>query len=73
MSEKSQQIFDFIQEYIALYGMAPTYREIGDACHLASTSQVRYYLDQLERIGRIRRRPGVARGVRVLAEEGSHQ
>ena len=51
-------------------GYPPTIREIGEAFGIASTNGVRYYLDRLERAGKIRRDRWTSRGIELKAIEG---
>lgn len=56
MSYTAQVILAYITRYKQAHdGIAPTIREIGDACGVCSTSNVAYYLDKLEAEGSIRR------------------
>ncbi|HSO13975.1 MAG TPA: S24 family peptidase, partial [Anaerolineales bacterium] len=43
----------------------PSIREIGEKTGITSTSVVNYYLDQLEKMGKIERDRKISRGVRV--------
>ena len=63
MNGRTQQILEFVRKYRREKGISPTYREIGLACYITSTSGVRYHLDVLERNGYITRQPGVPRGI----------
>jgi repressor LexA len=47
-------------------GKSPSYDEIAEALDLASKSQVKYLLDQLEARGRIRRLPHRARSIELV-------
>jgi repressor LexA len=49
------RIMEFLKEYIAKKGYAPTFREIGDGCGIVSTSAVSAQLDNLEDSGHISR------------------
>lgn len=69
LGERSERVLDFLIEFKQKRGMAPTYREIGQACEISTTSLVDYHLEVLARAGFIRRYPGVARGIVIL--EGS--
>lgn len=69
--ERVNLVWEFILKYWAANGLAPTYREIGEACEINSTSLVRYYLDRLQVAGKIERKPGVARG--IIIKEGAHE
>jgi len=63
MNGRTQQVLEYIRKYRREKGISPTYREIGLACYITSTSGVRYHLDELERNGYITRHPGVPRGI----------
>jgi len=52
-------------------GASPSIREIGDACHLQSTSAVHYHLERLQDAGLIDRDPHLARNIRVAGETWS--
>jgi repressor LexA len=63
---RQQQILDFIVAFTAREGYPPTVREIGHGVGLTSVSSVQAQLDQLERGGRIERRPHSPRALRVV-------
>lgn len=65
--DRTELVLDFLDEYIARQGYAPSLREIGKAVGLLSTSSVAHCLEQLERDGRIRQTPGIGRSI-VLVE-----
>jgi repressor LexA len=67
-SERAQQVLHFVKCYKLQHGVAPSYREIGAACGINSTSQVSLHLKQLEQDGYIKRLKGVPRGIVVMAE-----
>ena len=66
LSGRGQEIFNFIRDFRAEKGISPTYREIGAACGITSTAIVRYWLDQLEMSGLIKRHKNVPRGIVIL-------
>lgn len=68
LSAKQQQVVTYIATSIAQRGYPPTMREIGDAVGLASLSSVTYQLNQLEKLGAIRRNPGTSRSLEVLVD-----
>jgi repressor LexA len=70
LSNRRQQILDFIHEFIRENGIPPTVRDIQKACNISSTSVVDYNLRLLGRDGYLNRRPDVARGIELLDEEG---
>lgn len=68
-SPTTRAVLDFIRAFKKQEHMAPTNREIQDACHLSSTSVVDYQLLLLEKRHRVlTRKPNIARSI-VLTEE----
>ena len=65
LGERHKRILAFLKEYQDREGYPPTIREIGEATGISSTSVVNYYLDQLERMGRIERQRKIIRGVKL--------
>lgn len=63
--DTTESVMKFIDAYVAEHTYPPSTQEIGDAVHLARTS-VQRHLDRLEGAGRIRRIPGMARGITIL-------
>jgi repressor LexA len=68
--DREQAVLDFIAASLRDRGYPPTIREIGEAFAIASTNGVRYYLDRLERAGRIRRDRWTSRGIEVNQSRG---
>lgn len=60
------KIFNFIVAKIKEQGYPPSMREICDDASLASLSSATYQLNQLERMGLIRKVPGRSRAIEVL-------
>lgn len=52
LDEIAEDVYRFIAEYIQGEGIAPSHREIGNACHLSKTG-VHYQLKHLESHGKI--------------------
>ena len=48
-TQKGQHILEFIRDFTAENGFAPSIREIGTAVGLQSTASVSYHLRQLQR------------------------
>ncbi|HXF84023.1 MAG TPA: transcriptional repressor LexA [Anaerolineales bacterium] len=65
ITEKHIKVLEFLNEYQAQHGRPPSIREIGEKVKISSTSVVKYYLDQLERMGYIERNNRISRGVRL--------
>ena len=66
LTNRQQEIFDFIKRYSAKYGYPPTVRDIGQAVGLASSSTVHAHLANLERLGMLRRDPTKPRAIELL-------
>jgi repressor LexA len=65
LGERHKKILDFLRVYQEREGYPPTIREIGEETDISSTSVVNYYLDQLEKMGKIERQRKISRGVRL--------
>ena len=66
---KKESIFEYIRQEVSLRGFPPTIREIGERFGISSTNGVRYFLEQLEREGLIKRRSRIARGIELVGRE----
>ena len=66
LTEKQQQILDYIKSEILQKGYPPSVREICIAVHLKSTSSVHSHLSALEEKGFIRRDPTKPRTIEIL-------
>ena len=65
-SNKSQQILDFVRQFLQENGYAPSVREIGKAVGLQSTASVSYHLNQLKNKGLLQA-PGTKGSKRAIA------
>ncbi|MBT3322784.1 MAG: repressor LexA [Anaerolineae bacterium] len=65
LSERHKKILRFLKSYQKREGYPPTIREIGKATSISSTSVVNYYLDQLEKMGKIERQRKISRGIQL--------
>lgn len=60
-------VFQFLVDYILAHCGPPSYRQIGEACGISSSSMVRHVLDDLEAEGKILLPPkGQSRGLKVV-------
>ncbi|MDH4118027.1 MAG: transcriptional repressor LexA [Acidimicrobiia bacterium] len=66
LSERQQQVLDFIKEAVAARGYPPSVREIGEALGLSSPSTVHSHLSSLAKAGMIRRDPTKPRAIELL-------
>lgn len=69
LTEKQQQILDYIKSEILQKGYPPSVREICIAVHLKSTSSVHAHLSSLEEKGYIRRDPTKPRTIEILDDD----
>ena len=66
LTDRQQEIWDFLGTYLDKHGYPPTVREIGEAVGLASPSTVHAHLANLERAGMLRRDPTKPRALELL-------
>src|ERR671919_460948 len=69
LTQRQQEIFDFVRKYVGEHGYPPTVRDIGKAIGLASSSTVHAHLANLEKLGVLRRDPTKARAIEVLKDK----
>ncbi|MDU3490913.1 MAG: transcriptional repressor LexA, partial [Clostridiales bacterium] len=69
ISEKQQQILDYIKEQILNKGYPPSVRDICSAVDLRSTSSVHSHLEKLEKNGYIRRDPSKSRTIEIIDDD----
>jgi repressor LexA len=66
LTERQQEIYEFVVEYVDEHGYPPTVREIGERVGLASPSTVHAHLANLERAGYLRRDPTKPRALELV-------
>src|SRR5437016_14513272 len=69
LTDRQQQIWNFLVEYVDRHGYPPTVREIGEQVGLASPSTVHAHLANLERAGLLRRDPTKPRALELIGRE----
>jgi len=69
LTDRQQQIWNYLVEYVDSHGYPPTVREIGEQVGLASPSTVHAHLANLERAGLLRRDPTKPRALELLGRE----
>ncbi|MEA3340760.1 MAG: transcriptional repressor LexA, partial [Chloroflexota bacterium] len=67
LSERQQNILEFLAEYVEENGYPPSMREIGAAADISSTSVVSYNLERLQERGYISREREVSRGLKLTS------
>ncbi len=65
LSNRQQNILEYIWSYFRDAGRPPTIREIGSAVSISSTSVVNYNLNKLEERGYLEREAEVSRGLKL--------
>lgn len=63
---RQKQILDYLNDYIAKYGNAPTLVEIAKKLGVRSLATVHEHLQTLEKKGLIKRSSGISRGIEIL-------
>lgn len=66
ITEKQQEILDYMKTQIINRGFPPSVREICEAVNLKSTSSVHSHLESLEKNGYIRRDPSKRRAIEIV-------
>ena len=66
LTDRQQQIWNYLVEYVDSHGYPPTVREIGEEVGLASPSTVHAHLANLERAGLLRRDPTKPRALELI-------
>ena len=66
LTDRQQEIWGFLVEYVDRHGYPPTVREIGEAVGLASPSTVHAHLANLERAGLLKRDPSKPRALDLI-------
>jgi repressor LexA len=69
LTDRQQQIWNYLVEYVDAHGYPPTVREIGEEVGLASPSTVHAHLANLERAGLLRRDPTKPRALELIGRE----
>jgi len=69
LSDRQQEILDFLNTFTAKNGYPPSVRDIGNAVGLSSSSTVHSHLNALEDKGYIRRDPSSARAISVISHD----
>jgi repressor LexA len=69
LSETQQAILALIAERVEADGLPPSQAEIASAFGFKGVRAAQHHLEALEQAGAIRRTPGVARGIRLVASD----
>jgi repressor LexA len=66
LTDRQQEVLDFIRDFVDVKGYPPTLREIGQHFGIQSPNGVAYHLVALEKKGYIERGVSSARTIRLL-------
>ena len=67
LTKKQTLVYNYIAEFIKLHnGMSPSYRDICAGLGLSSVSAVAEHVDNLVRLGALKKSPGTARSLEVV-------
>ena len=69
--KKEDRIWDYIKKFRREHPYGPTLREIQKEIGISSPSMVIWYLNKLEKAGKVRRQKRVSRGIVVLDKDGA--
>jgi repressor LexA len=67
LTERQQQVYAFLTDYLAANGYPPTLQEIAQHLHISGNLGVLRHLKALERAGLITRNPGSSRSITLVA------
>lgn len=68
MTEREQEIFNFIRDYINNEGISPSIRDICKGIHVTSPSGVMRHINNLSNKGFIKHHPKIARGIALYSQ-----
>lgn len=69
LTDRQRKVLDAIKAHVAAHGFAPSFREIGEASGLKSTSSVKHQLQVLADKGLIRMNANKGRAIELVEEE----
>jgi repressor LexA len=68
LTKRQKELYDYIDDYIARHGYAPTLEEIGEQFELSSPATVHKHLSNLEAKGLIRRKWNFSRAIELVPQ-----
>ena len=69
LTKRQKQLYDYLDDYIATHGFAPTLEEIGEHFHLNSLATVHKHLTNLEHKGLIMRKWNFSRAIELVPRQ----
>lgn len=71
ITKRQNDVLEFIKQFIAKEGYAPTLREIGDGINMKSSGMVHAYLVELRDKGLVTWKPNDNRTIKVIGDEST--
>lgn len=71
LTRREAECLSFLKTYAGEHGYSPNYDEIAAHLELAGRSSVAHLIERLEKRGAIRRRPGAARSIEIIKDQGA--
>src|SRR5436309_1813437 len=68
LTKRQKQLYDYVDDYIARHGYAPTLEEIGARFRLSSLATVHKHLSNLEGKGLIKRKWNFSRAIEIVPQ-----
>jgi repressor LexA len=69
LTKRQKELYDYIHDYLARHGYAPTLEEIGEQFQLSSLATVHKHLTNLEDKGLIRRKWNFSRAIELVPQQ----
>ncbi|MBQ8991915.1 hypothetical protein IJ103_01280 [Candidatus Saccharibacteria bacterium] len=66
LTKKQTAVYDFIKSFIEEHNYSPSYRDIVAGLGLSSVSAVAEHVENLVRLGALRKNPGEARSLEIV-------
>ena len=66
LTKKQQLVYDFIAEFMQEHDYSPSYRDICAGVGLSSVASVAEHVDNLAKLGAMKKVPGAARSLEVV-------
>jgi SOS-response transcriptional repressor LexA len=70
---KTDQVLQFVREFVSNHGYSPSYRQIAAGCEIGSLSSVKMHLDHLQAAGKLRFDRSVSRSIVLSLNESNYQ
>jgi len=69
VEDRTDEAFEAIEKFWGKTGMSPSLREIGKAMGVTSSSLIRYYVNKLEKAGKVKRNDNRSRNILLVPQK----